>query len=298
MRLVTQISADRSVSTSSVRFVHGMVPAVQALLDMGEHRTQAYISRDAAGEATGLEPSKILSTYYPRQLAEVGIVHLSQRGRYGMVPVSEGKWRGEASRWVLDEDGYTPKDIPVIELETEPYRRDTDVKAIIAAMSPTNAVWAKEPEAYRLAMALLHHAGLNRVKVTPQQAGEILGRSRVTGWRTLRKLVNLGGWPLYADGWVDFSTLFYDANLVWADEALVERAKAAETVRWSVFTKAGWEVRDMAKQWRAMLPTLPRLEEVNPVFIENVGHRRMAVTVRYVRMLFEQPFATGRPVEI
>jgi hypothetical protein len=286
------ISADRSVSTSSLRLAHGMIPAVEEKLAFHD---EAFLPQAVIGECTGLEPTKVLSRYYPKQRKELGIVLLSHRGKFGMVPTKSGDWRGESSRWILDLDAYTPRDIPVMDLETAPYWGDLDHDAIVPAMKPTSNTWAKEPEAYRLALALLHHGGLAKVKVTPYQAAEILGKSRVTGWRTLRKLEQMG---LYRNGWADLSILFRDATLAYDHPELTKRTKAHQERRWTVFTKEGWEVRDAARQWREMLPRIDAISPVSKVFAHHVGHPHLEATVRYVREVFSRPDATGQPVRI
>lgn len=292
LRRVTRIAADRAVSTTSVRFVQGLVPEIERKMAQGD-RESAYISRDQIAEHTGLDASKSIQVYYPRQAAEVGIIHMARKGKYGLVPLDDGNWRGQASGWTADMDAYTPTDIPRMKLETEPLWGDIDRAAVKTALGPTTSTWAKEPEAHRLVLALIHHAGLKRVRLDARTAAEILGKSRVTGWRVLKRLEALG---LYLDGWVDISSLLIDRTLVTPHEGHQEVVDAAKLRRWSVFTKEGWAARSMTKQWIRDLPTLRR-EEVRREHWDGLSGTFLRA-LAYVRDVLDQPFSTGRPVEI
>lgn len=290
LRLVTQIAADRAVSTTSVRFVQGMLPEIERKLSV-EDRTDAYINREQSAEHTSLSATHILPEYYPRQLAEVGVVQLSRKGEYGMVETSDGQWRGKSSGWVADQDAYTPKDIPALDLEAEDYVLDVDQQAAVACLAPTTTDWAKNPEAHRLVLALIHHTGLRRVKLTAKQAGQILGKTACTGWRVLRRLEQLG---MYVKGWVDYAQLLVDAGAALVEKDHAAKVATGKLVRWSVFTKEGWAHRDTAKQWRDMLPTLG---EVREEYRDGVGGTFVRA-LKYVRDVLAQPYSTGRPVEI
>lgn len=277
-----------------------MIPKVQelaALHDDGE----AYISRDTAGELSGLEPSKILRIHQPTQEREVGILRVTRRGRYAMVPLQSGGWRGEATRWVLDMDAYTPVDIPAVKLETEQCWVDIDAEAVAKNFLPTTDRWAKEPEAYRLVLALIHHTGFARVRVTPQLAAQVLGKHRVTGYRTLKTLERLG---LYEDGWVDYQFLLVSPDASDTHDEIKDRTARDRIHRWSVFTREGWMVRVVARQAIENLPLLRQGPPLTPKFSANVrsgeskSDRGISRAVRYFKAIFEEPGATGRPVEI
>lgn len=292
LHLVTRIAADRAVSTTSVRFVQGMLPEIERKLSV-EDRTDAYINREQSAEHTGLPATHILPTYYPKQLAETGIIRMSRQGEFGLVETEDGQWRGKSSGWVADPDAYTPTDIPVLELESEEYILDIEPHLLVAAMAPTTDQWAKNAEAHRLILALIHHVGLKRVKLTARQAGEILARDRVTGWRVLRRLEKLG---LYTDGWVDYGVLMVSPDFARADKEHEAKVEKAKLIRWSVFTREGWETKGYATQWVAIKETLAQ-EDVRPEFWAGLSGT-FVNALRYVRDVLAQPYSTGRRIEI
>ena len=291
LRLVTRIAADRAVSTTSVRFVQGILPEIERKLSVGD-RTEAYITREQIAEHTGLSATHVIPEHYPRQLTEVGIVRMSRQGEFGLVETDDGQWRGKSSGWVADPAAYTPRDIPALELEAEEYILDVDQQAAVASLAPTTANWAKNPEAHRLVLALVHHVGLKRVKLTAKLAGQILGKTTCTGWRVIKRLEKLG---LYVKGWVDYATLLVDASFVVADEEHVERVATGKLVRWSVFTREGWETRGYTKQWQDMLGGLG--SGVREEYREGLSNG-FTRALRYVRDVLAQPNSTGRRVEI
>lgn len=286
------MSADLSVSTTTVRFVQGTTPEIEQKLSVGD-RDAANISREQLAEYTALDASSILPVYYPRQLAEVGIIVMSTKGEYGLVETSNGGFRGNATGWVLDWDAYEPRDIPELALETEEYLVDVDMQALAVSMLPTTSDWAKEAEAHRLVLALLHHAGLRRVKLTSALAAQILGKSRVTGWRVLRRLEKLG---FLVDGWVDISPLLVDPTVVYTDPGHEEAVERAKTVRWSVFTREGWDVRQMVRLAKVTYPELAAAGGVRPEYAKLFTGERFSFsrTLQHFRRFMELPDATGR----
>jgi hypothetical protein len=282
------------VSTTSVRIVQGLAPRIEQKLSVGDHRIEAYINRDEAAECTGLDSTSILSTYYARQLAEVGIVVRTTKGEFGLVETASGTHRGQATGWALDWDAYTPGDIPELELETEEYLVDVDMQAALAGLAPTTSDWAKEAEAHRLVLALIHHAGLRRVKLTSALAARVLGKSRITGWRLLKRLEKLG---FLVDGWLDISALLVDATAVMPHPAHEEAVERRRTVHWSVFTREGWDVRQMVRQAEKSYPELA-VAGVLPEYAALFTAKRYSFsrTLQYFRRFMEAPDATGRGV--
>lgn len=270
-----------------------MIPAVEAKLAFHD---EAFISRDAAGEVTGLEPTSILNIHQKAQEREVGILCVTRRGKRGMIAMRNGDWRGEATRWILDMDAYTPTDIPALELENEAHFGDFDSSAVAKNFLPTAKPWMESPESYRLILALIHHVGLNRVKVSAKQAAEILGKHRATGWRTLKALEKLG---YYRDGWVDYAVLLVSPDATYESPKLEERTEERRTHRWSVFTREGWAVRVLANQ---MIRDLPLLRQGPPMKAEFSAHvrdgkqRNVSRAIRYFKEVMEKSGGTGRPL--
>lgn len=290
LRHVLRIAADRSVSTTTVRFVQGVAPEIEQKLSVGE-RTEAHISRDQISEHTGLSSSSVLPEYYPRQADEVGVIRRVRKGRFGLVELAKNVWRGEATSWTLDWDAYTPKDIPVLALETEDFWVDVDREAVLAALAPTASTWARQAEAHRFVLALIHHAGLRRVKVDAKVVTEVLGTSRSTAYRLLKRLEELG---LLADGWMDIQHLVMDASAVQADPEHAESVRLAKVRRWSVFTREGWEVQGYARQALAFRQTVAE-DDVRPEFWGRLGGG-LTKAVDYLREVLSAPDATGRGV--
>lgn len=292
------IYADRAVSTASARFVHGAVPLIREKLALGHE--QAYVAREQIADATGLSASRMLVEHYPRQAAEVGIVARVEHGRFGFHERKDGTTRGIASGWILDEDAYTPADVPEMDLVTEPYRLYVQMSVVDAAMSPAEATWAKESRAHRLACALLHHAGLNRVWLTPEQAAEILGCRRFTGRRALKDLERLGLARPHEDGWwVDLSPQLYDESALEPHEDLREQAEEHYLLRRSVFTKEGREVRQMAREGRRVLALArERGDVVRPEYAAAVGRSLRQAVLYFARLVRSDPYATGIPFGI
>lgn len=289
---VARIAADRSVSTATVRFVQGLAPEIEHKLSVGD-RDAAYISRDQVAEHTGLSASAILPTYYPRQLEEVGVIRQARKGRFGLVEVAKNFWRGQATGWTLDWDAYTPKDIPALELETEEFWSDTDPEAILKALAPTASTWAGETEAHRLVLALIHHVGLVRVKLDAKTVATVLGKSRSTASRLLKRLEAM---DLLVDGWMDIQHLLVDASAVAVDEKHAETVERAKIRRWSVFTKEGWEIQGFARQWRESRRTMDTTG-VRQEYLDRLGGS-IAKAVEYVREVLLAPDATGRRLAI
>jgi hypothetical protein len=306
---ITAVYADRKVSTNSANFIHGIEPLITELIEQGEDREQAYIARETIAGATGAPAGHLLATTYPKQLAEAGIVRMASRGEFGMHRRKDGTLRGKACGWALDWDSYTPGDLPVLDLVTDPYFIDIDHTAIAGAMSPVADTWAEHSQAHHLVMALLHHAGLCRVQLTPDLAAEILGKSRVTGWRALRDLVELGlaskevGRPTDGGGrlpdtyWVDVSALFYDASLVRVHPEVEQRRQDAHLLRESVFTLPGWGVRSVARIARETLAMLRGLSgALRPVvsrYTAAVGRSLRSAVLHHMREREGEDSGTG-----
>lgn len=286
------MAADRAVSATSVRFVQGMLPEIERKLSV-EDRTEAYITRDQIAEHTGLAATAVLPKYYPKQLAETGIVRMTRQGRFGLVETEDGEWRGHSSGWIADTSAYTPTDIPQLELETEDYVLDFDRRAIVRGLLPTTNHWAKNINPHRLILALIHHVGIRRVKLDAKTAAEILGACRATGWRVLQQLKELG---FYEDGWVDYGLLLVDPQAILADAQHTEQVRLAKVRRWSVFTRAGREIQGYARQWIEIWRTLSE-EDVRPVFWRGMSNG-MTRAVDYVRQVFERDALLEPRIEI
>jgi hypothetical protein len=292
------VYADRRVCTLSANFIHGIEPLITELVEQGEDRTEAYIARETIAGATGAAACNVLGSTYPQQLAEAGIVTMTSRGEFGMHRRKDGTLRGKACGWAVDWDGYTPGDVPELELESEPYLIDIDEKAVAGAMSPVAHTWARYGRAHHLAMALLHHCGFARVRMTPELAAEVLGKSRITGWRALRDLVSLG--LASKDGghyWVDVSALFYDASLVRTHPEVEQRRQEAHLLRESVFTEKGWAVRSMARIARETLARLQglsgALRAVAGRYTAAVGRSLRSAVLFHMREGRDDPGSTG-----
>ena len=292
------IYADRAVSTQSARFVHGIVPLIREKLAKGFE--VAYIAREQIADATHLAAGHMLTDYYPQQLREVGIVARVEHGRFGFHERKDGTTRGIASAWIIDEDGYTPTDVPELDLVTEPYRLHVRMTVVEQCMSPAEATWAKEERAHRLACALLHHAGLKRVWLTPTQAGEVLGKGRITGFRALRDLERLGLARRHENGWwVDISPQLYDENAMEPHEDLQQQAEDHYLLRRSVFTKEGREVRQTAREARRVLALArERGDVVRPEYAAAVGRSLRQAVLYFARLFRDDPYATGLPCKI
>lgn len=289
------IYADRAVSTQSARFVHGIVPLIREQLAKGFEL--AYIARERIADATGLNAGHMLVDYYPQQLEEVGIVARVETGRFGLHERKDGTTRGVASGWVIDEDGYTPTDVPVMELVTEPFHVHVQMSTVDTCMSPIHWVWAKEQRAHRLACALLHHAGLNRVWLTSKQAGEILGCNRVTGWKALKDLERIGYAEPHDGGWwVDLSAQLYDETMYEPHEDVQQQAEEHALLRTSVFTKEGREARQTAREARRILALArERGDVVRPEYAAAVGRSLRQAVLYFARLFRDDPYATGIP---
>lgn len=283
--------ADVLVSTVTARFAHGASPLVADLLAKGRNRDQAFVSREALADATGLPPNRVLE-YCARQEREAGVVLMSSRGSFTRVERPDGSLRGEASGYVLGEPAE--REVPRLELATEPYRIDIEEEAVASAMLPTDWRWAKLPRGHRLAMALLHHAGLNRVRLTVHQAAGILGKSRMTGRRALKDLEGLGlatedesGW------WVDLSPCFYAAEMAYTAPALAERAQDHVHLRNAAFTKEGRELAVMARIARDTSARLRGLGRAPTAFSTAIGRSIRQAVLWHLREVWENPGAWG-----
>lgn len=289
------IYADRGVSTTTARFVHGITPLI--LMRLGQGHEQAYISREKIADLTGLGASKILPEVYPKQLAEVGVVHKVSDGQFGLHETRSGALRGIASGWIVDWSGWTPKDLPEVQLVTEPGRfSDVSWADAEAMLDPTDVTWAKEARAHRLACALTVHGGLNRMWVTAKLAAEILGKGPVTSWRALKDLERLG-FADHGDGgwWVDLTLLFAMGKAGAAIHPdLHQRQQDHELLRESVFTKAGWEVRKLAKKALEVLAWARAAKErVNQVWADTGGRSLRAAVLYFMRDRERDPRAWG-----
>lgn len=298
MPLSISIYADRAVSTASARFIHGIVPLIREKLALGHE--QAYIARDQIASATGLNAGHMLVDYYPQQLREVGLVVKVSDGGFGMHERPDGSIRGIASGWIIDDEGYTPADVPELELVTEPFRIHVELRSVDRCMSPVHWVWAKEQRAHRLACALLHHAGLNRVWLTSSQAGEVLGKGFLTGRRALKDLERLGLAAKHDGGyWVDLSPQLYDETMYEPHEEVRTRTEESHLLRRSVFTREGWETRHLAREGRRVLALArERGDVVRPEYAAAVGRSLRQAVLYFARLLRDDPQATGIPCVI
>lgn len=287
------IYADHAVTTLVGRFVQGIAPLIGRALAVGH--PEAFLSREQIAEATGLCATYVIPSAYPQQLAQAGVVTMSSQGEFALVEREDGSYRGNACGWVMDWDAYTPTAIPELELVTEPYLIDIDHDAVAAAMAPGAHPWAKETRAHRLAMALLHHADLTRVRLTPQEAAKVLGRSRVTGWRALKDLERLELAAPDGDGWwVDLSVLFYDPAMTYPDPLLAPRSEDAKLLREAVFTTKGWEVVSVARIARETLARLRGLPGLlaSP-YTAAVGRSMRSSVLLHMREVRDDPYAWG-----
>lgn len=289
---VISIYADRSLSASTARFVHGIVPVVRTLLTQGRDRTEAFISRETLAAATGLHPSDVIE-YARRQEREAGAVVMTSVGEFSTEHHEESRTGRKACGYALGE--YEPQDLPQIAVPVRPYVIDIDHEAIADAISPVSDYWLKEVRAHRLVMALLHHGGLNSWGLTPALAGEILGRSALTGRRALADLERMG--LCSKEGrtfWVDVSSLFYDSSLNREHPEVAERLRDAEALKASSASPRGWEVRNLARTAREVVARLRGLpKELNEDYAGPVGASLRQAILWHLRELRRDPDALG-----
>lgn len=283
--------ADAVVTTVTARFVHGAHALISERLAHGRSRDEAFIAREELADATGLAPSWVIS-YCERQQEELGLITITTRGSFGRIERPDGSLRGEANGYALAE--VPDREVERIELATEPYRIDIDHEAVAPAMLPTDWRWAKNARAHRLAMALLFHAGLERVRLTTYDAAKVLGKSRVTAWRALKDLAALGlaaedgtGW------WVDLSPCFYAPEMSYPAPALEQRKKDHAHLHDAAFTKEGRELASAARIARDTVARLRGLGRAPTAFSTAIGRSIRQAVLWHLREAGENPGAWG-----